>query len=573
MNGFKTLLSRFKPYFRDYKPQFALAILGMVMTSVATAASAKLVEPVLNKIFVEKNEPYLYTLPIAIIVVFAMKSGGAFMQNYFTAFIGQDTVRRFRDRLVASLVRLDVDFFNRFRTGELISRTINDIERIRVVVSNMIPDFFTQIITILGLLGVVIYQSPKLSFFALVVFPCAIYPLSRLAKRMKKISRESQEKTSDISSALSQIYSNIEIVKASNAESFEVEKFNAENKKFFGLNLKAVVTTCLVSPIMEMLGAVGIAVVIIVGGQEVIAGQMSIGSFFSFLTALFMVYTPIKKVSSLYNNMQDAIAASERTFELIDLEPTIVGGGKQMGEIGSVSFCDISLNYGDKAALKDISFSVKKGEILALVGNSGGGKSSVVNLLMRFYDASGGKILFNGNDEIGEFSIPSLRENIGLVSQRVYIFNDTIAQNVSYGAEFNEQRVIEALKLANAYEFVSSMKDGIYTVLSEFGANLSGGQRQRIAIARALYKDPQILIFDEATSALDNASEKEISSVIEKIKQSKIVFVIAHRLSTIERADNIAVMKNGRILAIGTDAKLTGECEEYRSLKGIMQNG
>ena len=181
--------------------------------------------------------------------------------------------------------------------------------------------------------------------------------------------------------------------------------------------------------------------------------------------------------------------------------------------------------------------------------------------------------LFNPSDEIGEFSIPSLRENIGLVSQRVYIFNDTIAQNVSYGAEFNEQRVIEALKLANAYEFVSSMRDGIYTVLSEFGANLSGGQRQRIAIARALYKDPQILIFDEATSALDNASEKGISNVIEKIKQSKIIFVIAHRLSTIERADNIAVMKNGRILAIGTDAKLTGECEEYRSLKGIMQNG
>ena len=569
MNDFKNLWARFKPFLLDYKAQFALAFLGMLMTSAATSASAYLVKPVLDYIFVEKNTFYLYPLSIAIIVVFAIKSAGAFIQTYYTSFIGQDTVRRLRDLLVSRLIRLDLQFFNDHSTGELNSRTINDIERIRTVVSNMIPDFITQIVTIAGLLGVVIYNSPKLSFFALVVFPAAIYPLSRLAKRMKKVSRESLEKTSDITSALNQIYSNIEIVKASNAQNYEIEHFKSENSKFFKLNLKAIITNSLVSPIMEMLGAIGVAVVIIVGGKEVIEGKMSIGRFFSFLTALFMVYTPIKKVSSLHHKMQDATAATERTFELIDLEPTIIGGKEKMGEIASLSFQNVFLDYGDKPALKNISFTVKKGQILALVGNSGGGKSSVVNLIMRYYDAKSGNILFNDSD-ISEFEIESLRENIGFVSQRIYIFNDTIAANVSYGGEFDEERVINALKLANAYEFVSKMQNGINTVLSEFGANLSGGQRQRIAIARALYKNPQILIFDEATSALDNASEKEITAVIENIKKDKIVIIIAHRLSTIQNADSIAVVKNGEIIASGNDEALSKTCDEYKILKGAI---
>ncbi|MDA3043563.1 MULTISPECIES: ABC transporter ATP-binding protein [unclassified Campylobacter] len=571
MNDFKTILTRFKPFLIDYKIQFALAFLGMIMTSLATSASAYLVKPVLDYIFVEKNTLYLYPLAFAIIAVFAMKSAGTFIQTYYTSFIGQDTVRRLRDLLVSKLIRLDLKFFNTHSTGELISRTMNDIERIRTVVSNMIPDFVTQIITIFGLLGVVIYNSPKLSFFALVVFPAAIYPLSRLAKRMKKVSRQSLEKTSDITSALNQIFTNIEIVKASNAQNFEVKHFEEENSKFFKLNLKAIITNSLVSPVMEMLGALGVAVVIIVGGKEVIEGKMSIGSFFSFLTALFMVYTPIKKVSSLHNKMQDATAATERTFELIDLEPAIIGGSLKMGDISTLSFENVSLSYDEKIALKDINFSVKKGQILALVGNSGGGKSSVVNLIMRYYDAKSGNILFDGN-EISEFDIASLRDNIGFVSQRIYIFNDTIAANVSYGAEFDEERVINALRLANAYEFVAKMEDGINTLLSEFGANLSGGQRQRIAIARALYKNPQILIFDEATSALDNASEKEISSVIEKIKADKIVIVIAHRLSTIKNASQIAVVKNGEIIAMGDDETLSANCDEYRILKGLAKD-
>ena len=267
--------------------------------------------------------------------------------------------------------------------------------------------------------------------------------------------------------------------------------------------------------------------------------------------------------------MQDATAATERTFELIDLEPTIIGGKEKMGEIASLSFQNVFLDYGDKPALKNISFTVKKGQILALVGNSGGGKSSVVNLIMRYYDAKSGNILFNDSD-ISEFEIESLRENIGFVSQRIYIFNDTIAANVSYGGEFDEERVINALKLANAYEFVSKMQNGINTVLSEFGANLSGGQRQRIAIARALYKNPQILIFDEATSALDNASEKEITAVIENIKKDKIVIIIAHRLSTIQNADSIAVVKNGEIIASGNDEALSKTCDEYKILKGAI---
>lgn len=566
--GLKDVLKRFGPYFKDYIPHFIFAIIGMGLASGGTAVSAYLVEPVLNKIFVEKNEKLLYILPCAIIAIYVIKNIGTFMQAYFTAYIGQDTIRRFREKMVANLLNLDMDFFNEFRTGELISRTTNDIDRIRSIVSSIIPELTRESVTIIGLLCVVIYQSPKLAFFALVVMPVAIYPISRLAKRMKKISKQSQEKTSDITSALSEIFTNIEIIKANNAQEYEHSRFVDENNKFFRLNLKTVKIEQLVSPLMETIGSIGVAAVIIIGGKDVIDGHINMGAFFSFLTALFMLYTPLKRIVNIYNKMQDAIAASERTFFLMDKVSQIKDGQKELNEeINLIKFKGVRLSYGDKEVLKGINLEANKSEFIALVGSSGGGKSSLMNLLMRFYDVNGGEILINGIN-LKDIKIHSLRQNIGLVTQRVYIFNDTIAKNVAYGREFNEDAVINALKLANAYEFVSKLDDGINTILNEFGTNLSGGQRQRIAIARALYQNPQILIFDEATSALDNESEKEITKAINNLRSKKIIFVIAHRLSTVENADKIAVLSDGKIIDSGSDEELSKRNEIYARLKG-----
>ncbi|WP_103628855.1 ABC transporter ATP-binding protein [Campylobacter concisus] len=566
--GLKDVLKRFGPYFKDYIPHFILAFIGMGLASGGTAVSAYLVEPVLNKIFVEKNETLLYMLPCAIIAIYLLKNVGTFMQAYFTAYIGQDTIRRFREKMVENLLNLDMKFFNDFRTGELISRTTNDIERIRSIVSSIIPELIRELVTIIGLLCVVIYQSPKLAFFALVVMPLAIYPISRLAKKMKKISKKSQEKTSDITSALSEIFTNIEIIKANNAQKYEHSRFVEENNKFFKLNLKTVKIEQLVSPLMETIGSIGVAAVIIIGGKDVIDGNINMGAFFSFLTALFMLYTPLKRIVNIYNKMQDAIAASERTFFLMDKVSQIKDGQKELNEeINLIKFNDVRLSYGDKEILKGINLEANKSEFIALVGSSGGGKSSLMNLLMRFYDVNGGEILIN-DINLKDIKIHSLRQNIGLVTQRVYIFNDTIAKNVAYGREFDEDAVINALKMANAYEFVSKLEGGINTTLNEFGTNLSGGQRQRIAIARALYQNPQILIFDEATSALDNESEKEITKAINNLRSKKIIFVIAHRLSTVENADKIAVLSDGKIIDSGSDEELSKRNEIYARLKG-----
>ncbi|WP_261791669.1 ABC transporter ATP-binding protein [Campylobacter lanienae] len=570
MGGITEVFKRFKSFYKEYIPQFIIAIIGMIMASVGTAVSAWLVKPVLDYIFIQKDETLLYLLPYAIIAIYFIKSLGVYLQAYFTAYIGQDIVRRFRYNQLANILSLDMSFFHKYRSGELMSRIMGDIERIRSIVSNLIPELVREFVTIIGLLCVVIYQSPTLALFSLIVLPAAFYPLSRLAKRMRKISRTSQETSSDITSVLSQIFSNIEIVKANNAQKKELDKFGTQNDKIFKLNLKSVKTNTLVSPMMETLGSIGIAITIIIGGQQVIDGQITVGSFFSFLTALFMLYTPIKRLTAIYNQMQDAIVASQRTFELLDMSPSIVDGSLDFpSRVNSITIQDLKFSYGDKVALNGINLKIYKGQMIALVGSSGGGKSTLINLLMRFYDPDSGIILINEND-ISEFKLHSLRENIGLVTQRVYIFNDTIAANVAYGAPLDETKVIKALKMANAYSFVQNLDDGIYTTLSEYGANLSGGQRQRIAIARALYHDPQIIIFDEATSALDNESEKEITKAIENLGQEKIVIVIAHRLTTIKNADKIAVISSGKIVGFDTDEVLEKECEIYKNLKSTI---
>ncbi len=563
----KDVLIRFKPFYKKYKKEFAIAVFGMILTSIGTAGSFASLKPILDYIFVEKNEALLYTLPFLLVIIYILKNLGFYLQTYYLSFIGMDTLRILRFKVLKNLLKLDMDFFKRNRSGELVSRCTNDINALQSIVSNIIPDFFRELLTIVGLLIVVFYQSPILAFFALVVLPCAILPLVHFARKLKKYARSIQETNSDLLSRLSEIFSNIELIKASNTQNKESEKFAKQNNELCRLNLKSTRIDALTSPLMEIIGSLGVAAVIIIGGREVIHGTMSVGSFFAFITALFAIYTPLKRLSSLYGRLQGAIAASERTFYLLDLEPQILNGSKNLESIARIEFKQVDFAYENpyKSVLKDINFEFNKGEILALVGTSGSGKSSIINLLMRFYDKQKGEILLNDLD-ISEFSIESLHDRIGLVTQNIYLFNDSFAENVAYSEEPNKEKIIKALKLANAYEFVQEM-GGIYAEIKEHGKNLSGGQKQRIAIARALYKNPDLLIFDEATSALDNESEKAIIETIENLKKDRLVLMIAHRLSTIENADKIAVIDQGQMIAIGSNEELLQSCELYQKFK------
>jgi subfamily B ATP-binding cassette protein MsbA len=387
-----------------------------------------------------------------------------------------------------------------------------------------------------------------------------------MAKRVKKLSFKSQEKNSDITAQLSETFNNIEIIKANSTENIELKEFSKHNQEFFNVNIKAVKINEIVSPFMEILGAIALAIIITVGGKEVIDGNMTVGTFFSFMTALMMLYTPIKALSSLFNQLQDAIAANERINNIFDLKPKILAGKDNFTKsLNSIEFQNIDLKFNEKYALSNISLVAKKGETIALVGDSGGGKSSLINTLIRFYDISNGNILVN-NQDIKDISLKSLRDNISIVTQRVYIFNDTIAKNIAYGQEYNEDKIIKVIKQAHLLKFVNNMPNGINTMLDEAGTNISGGQRQRVAIARALYKNPQILIFDEATSALDNESESIITNVLNEVSKNKITFVIAHRLSTIKNATKIALFRDGKIICQGTQSELMEECQEYGKL-------
>ncbi len=562
-------IKQYIPYYKNYKQQFFYTFIGIILVAVGTSGTAYVIKPLLDDIFVNKDEKMLEILPFVVVLLYAAKGFGRYIQAYYISYIGGDIIRIVRDKLLLHILKLDLSFFNAKHGGELISRITNDINRIQGAVSNQIAKIIQEGLTVISLTFVVIYQNAELAFYGLVVIPLVIYPLSLLAKKMKKLSFLSQEKNSDITSNLSETFNNIEIIKASGTEDLETTKFKQHNLESFNINIKAIKANELVSPIMEILGAIAVAIVITIGGHQVINGEMTVGTFFSFMTALFMLYTPIKSLSSLYNKLQDAIAANERINDLFSKFPDIKSGVKNIStDIQTIKFENVKLSFGDKVALDGIDLIANKGETIALVGDSGGGKSSLVNTLVRFYDTTDGTI-FIDNEEIKNIDLQQLRESISIVTQRVYIFNDTVKANICYGEEYNEKRLLQTMKDAHAFDFIDNLPNRSDTILDEFGTNLSGGQRQRIAIARAIYKNPQILIFDEATSALDNESESIITEVLHEICKDKITFIIAHRLSTIKNATKIAVFQSGKIVCQGDEKSLLLECKEYQRLYNL----
>lgn len=548
-----------------------LVVFGGILIVISTAATAHIMKPLMDDMFIKKQENMLYLIPLGLVAIFLTKSIGKYIQTVYMEYIGQSIVTRFREILLKKIISLDMGFLYKNRSGELISRVTNDIARIQFFVSNMLPDMFRDLITVIALIGYIIYLNPLLTFYTLVVVPLVIYPLIRIAKRLKKYSHRSQDKNADLVSRLTEVFNNSEMIKANATEDFETKRFSVENWNFFKINMKTVYLGALVSPIMELIAVSGLAAVIYVGGREVFDGKMSVGEFTAFLTAIGLVYEPIRKIGMVYSKIQDALAASERVFEIIDLQNEIVDGRSNLDEdIRKIEYKNLSLHIGDTRVLNKINITINSSDKIALVGDSGGGKSSFINMLLRFYDPSSGELLIN-DENIKNFTQQSLKHHIALVSQRVYIFQDTLASNVAYADEdIDESRVIEALKLADAYDFVEELSDGIHTMLSESGTNLSGGQRQRIAIARAIYKHASIILFDEATSALDNESEKRIQGAIERYTKDKITITIAHRLNTIVNADKILVLQNGNIVGIGKHDELLESSEVYKKLSGKL---
>jgi subfamily B ATP-binding cassette protein MsbA len=549
-----------------------LVVFGGLLIVISTAASAHIMKPLMDDMFIAKKKEMLYLIPLGLIGIYLTKAVGKYVQTVFMEYIGQSIVTRFREILLRKIISLDMSYLYTNRSGELISRVTNDIGRIQFFVSNMLPDMFRDILAVLALVGYIIYLNPMLSFYTLVVVPLAIVPLMSIAKRLKKYSHRSQSKNADVVTRLTEVFNNSEIIKANATEEFELKRFSEQNWQFFKINMKTVYVGAIVSPIMEILGVSGLAAVIYVGGNEVFDGNMTVGEFTAFITAVGLVFEPIRKLSGTYAKIQDALAASERVFEVLDSEPTIVDGKIPLDkDITKIEFLHVRLKYEDNYALDDVTLCINAGQKIALVGDSGGGKSTFISMLLRFYDPDEGMIKINDRD-VKEYKLHSLKHHISLVTQRVYIFQDTLLANVAYGEEnIDEAKVIEALKLADAYEFAMGLDDGIYTMMSEAGSNLSGGQRQRISIARAIYKHASLLLFDEATSALDNESEKRIQKALDAYTKDKITITIAHRLSTIEHADKILVMQQGKIVAQGTHTELLEGSDVYKRLAGKLK--
>ncbi|TDA69321.1 ATP-binding cassette domain-containing protein [Sulfuricurvum sp. IAE1] len=565
------MYKRYWPYIKGYKFQYAMVLIGILLTVTATAGTAHIMQPLMDNMFIKKEPHMLYVIPALLVGIYVIKSIGRYLQSVYNTHIGLHIVSRLREDLLDKMVRMDMQFLYTNRSGELISRITNDISRIQYFVSTMMPELIRESLTVVALVVYVVYLNATLAFWALFVMPLIIVPLLKITKRLKRLSHRSQEKNADVITRLTEVFNNSEIIKANATEEYEMGRFRDENDRFFKLNMKAVYTGELVSPLMEMIAATGLACVIFVGGQQVYSGAMSVGEFTAFLTAVGLVFQPLRRVSAIYSRIQDAQAASERVFAVFDLDNAIKDGDTELREpIRDIRFQDVTLRFGEKTALSGLNLDVRSGENIALVGQSGGGKSSLVNLLLRFYDPDEGNVYLNGRN-LRDYTQHSLRSQIASVSQRVYIFQDTLAANVAYGSEIDEIRVREALRTADALEFAESLPEGIHTMMMEFGSNLSGGQRQRIAIARAVYKHASLLILDEATSALDNESEKRIQKALANYTKDKITITIAHRLSTVEDADAILYFEEGRIIARGTHAELLESSENYRRLAGKME--
>jgi len=570
------LLKRCLSYFKPYKWRIAISIISMSIVAACSAAAAFLVKPALDDIFIKKDKQALMYIPILLIIVFIVKGVFRFLQNYEMNYCGLKVLERLRNELHSRIISLPVNFFDDNQTGMLMSRILNDVTLIRSSLPSIVM-LTRQILTMLGLLCVVFYRDPYLASIAILVLPLAIYPFIYFGKKLRKLGRKNQGKISDIASFLQEIFSGIKVVKAFATEKKEQEKFHQENSRLVKIAIKEIKYNELSSPVMELIGALGAGIVVWYGGTLVIEGKSTPGTFFSFMTALIMLYDPIKKLNSANLNIQKALAGAERVFQVLDSKELQI---EQSGQITlkppfqELILKNVTFTYNgcSAPAVDNVSLKIKQGEKVAIVGPSGSGKTTLVHLLPRFYCHQQGEIILNGHP-IENYTLSSLRLFMGIVSQENFLFNCSIRENIAYGlTDITEDKIIAAARAAYAHDFIMELPEKYDTIIGERGVKLSGGQKQRITIARALLKNPPLLILDEATSALDTESERIVQKALDNLMRERTSIVIAHRLSTVLSADRIIVMFKGKIVGEGSHAELLQTCPLYKRLYEMQFN-
>jgi len=571
---FKRLLKLAKPH----AVKFSIAMVCMLVVGATTSALAFLVKPTLDEIFLKQNAKMLQWIPLAIVGIYLIKGACSYAQTILMNFIGQRIVADLRAELYRKIQTQSLAFFTRNPTGILMSRITNDVGYVQGAVSEAVTALLKDSFTLICLVFVIFYRDWQLAIIAMFVFPLAVYPIAKFGQKMRQVATRTQITLGSLMTLLQETISGTRIVKAFSMEEYENRRFSGENERLFRLNLKSVSINAVSSPFMEFLGGLGISAIIFYGGYQVIHGQSTPGTFFSFLTALIMLYEPVKRLTNVNNTIQQGIAGAERVFAIIDLVPEIRNrpDASHLPRISrEIEIRDVTFRYEEEPVLRNIDLRIRAGEVVAFVGMSGGGKTTLVNLIPRFYDVTEGAITIDGRD-IRDVTVESLRGQIAIVTQQTILFNDTVRNNIAYGDIVKtEEEIVAAAKAANAHDFIVRLPMGYDTLIGEQGTKLSGGERQRISIARAILKDAPILILDEATSSLDSEAEIEVQDALENLMKGRTTLVIAHRLSTIRNADRIIVLVNGEICEEGTHETLLACQGEYCRLYNMQfkENG
>ncbi len=567
------LIKKFAPLLKPHTKRFILASICMLGVSVFTSVMAYLIKPAMDVIFVHKDLDMLKIMPFIILGVFFIKGLCQWGSDYLLQYIGLSVVADLRNRLYGHILDLPISFFDNQAGGVLISRITNDVHEIQYAVSKAVTGLIRDAFMVIGLIFVVFYQNWRLAIIAFFVLPFAFLPLFIFAKVLRKLAMNTQQAMARLTIILHETFRGIRIVKAFCREKYEKQRFSERNKEYLEYARKSAWIDAMSSPLMEFIGAIGIASIMAYGGYQVIKGNASPGGFFSFLGGLLLLYKPVKSLSKLNSIIQKGMVALERVHRIMDQKSNIVDipGARKIDKIeGHVKFSEVCFGYDDKPVLENISFEVNPGEVVALVGQSGSGKTTLVNLIPRFYDVWKGAVLVDGID-VRKMQVRSLRKHIAIVTQHSFLFNDTIRNNIAYGIQPNgktitDDEIMEAARLACADKFIQDFPDGLNTIVGEHGIKLSGGQQQRICIARAILKNAPILILDEATSSLDSESEFEVQKALGNLMRGRTTFIVAHRLSTIQRANRIMVLSKGKIVEEGSHTELLSLKGTYSKL-------
>ncbi len=567
---------------KPYLPQLGVAILFMTLVAGATAATAWLMDPVVNRVFVGQEQAALWWVGAAVLATFLVKSVASYAQEAIIGFVGQRVVADLQGRLFDHLVHHDVGFLQDHHSAGLMSRFTFDINAMRIAVSNALVGLGRDSLSVIFLAVVMVVQDPLLSLFVLIVAPLSAWPIRLLGKRARRVSGAIQQEMGALSTRLSEVFQGIRMVKSVGAEASESRRMRDLFERLFGLNFAAAKARAATQPVIDTISGVAIAAVVIYGGGRVIEGETTAGSFFSFIAAVLMAYQPLRALGKVNAYLQEGLAAAERVFTLIDTPPKVLerpGAGPLPAGPGRIELRGVSFAYrlpegsdpaatgeARAAALEEVDLVAEPGQVTALVGPSGAGKSTVLSLILRFFDPDHGSVLIDGRD-IREVTLASLRRRIALVSQDITLFDDTVAANIRLGLpEASDEAVEAAARAAHADSFIRALPEGYATRIGEHGHSLSGGQRQRLAIARAIIRDCPILLLDEATSALDTESERAVQAALGELQQGRTTLVIAHRQSTVTHADRIYVLESGRVVQQGRHDELTALSGTYARL-------